>query len=217
MDLYLVRHGESEIPADAMQSDYPLSPLGREQARRLAERFRGTRIDHLITTPFRRTQETAQAIANACAVEILEEPGLGAVDNGELAVTPFSLRQQRWPEFYANPSPLLDFTLFGGESTQAFFERVTEAFVERIWDRFFLEPVKVVVVCHNETINALLMHILGIPFDGWLYFTIDHTSVSWIDVRYNRPRIRCVNDTSHLGDLSRGHRGVYGGSAPREA
>ena len=215
MDLYLVRHGESNIPADAVQSDYPLSALGREQAARVGERFRGTVIDHLITTPYKRTQETAAAIAATTGVTAFEEPGLGAVDNGGLATTPFSERKQRWPEYYANPSPLLDYEPFGGEGPNAFYERVTEAFVERIWDRHKEEKTTVAVVCHGETINALLLHLLGIPFAGWMYFSIDHTSVSWVDVRLGRPRVRFVNDTAHLGDMSRGHRGMMGGEAPR--
>jgi broad specificity phosphatase PhoE len=74
--------------------------------------------------------------------------------------------------------------------------------------------VTVVCVCHAETINALLLHLLGVPtrsYEGWMSFSIDHTSVSFVDVRHNRPRIRYVNDSSHLGDLSRGHRGTHGG------
>jgi broad specificity phosphatase PhoE len=118
-------------------------------------------------------------------------------------------------EYYANPSPLQDFSAFGGESAAQFSERVTAAFVERIWDRHSTEPVTVVVVCHAETINALLIHLLGAPYDGWLSFSIEHTAVSHVDVRHGRPRIRFVNDHSHLGDLSRGHRGRVGGEEPR--
>ena len=108
MNLYLVRHGESDIPADAIQHDYALSPLGREQARRLGQRFRGLHIDHLITTPYRRTRETAAAIAAVTDVSAIEEPGLGAIDAGEMHRVPYSRRQERWPEFYRKPSPLLD-------------------------------------------------------------------------------------------------------------
>ena len=50
MELYLVRHGESEIPPDTFQSDFPLSDLGRKQATAVAGRFRDISIDHLLTT-----------------------------------------------------------------------------------------------------------------------------------------------------------------------
>lgn len=217
MDLYLVRHGESNIPNDSVQSDYPLSELGREQARRLGERFKGLAIDHLITTPYQRTQGTAAAIAVATGVSVVEEPGLGAMEAGELTRVPFSERKDRWPEFYARPiSPFMDYSHFGGESAGGFYERVTEAFVERVWERFWRERVTVVVVSHAETVNALLHHILGLPYEGWVMFSIDHTAVTLIDVRHDRPRVRYVNDASHLGDLSRGHSGRFGGEGARE-
>lgn len=217
MDLYLVRHGESNIPDDAVQSDYPLSSLGEEQAQRLGERFRGRHIDNLITTPYRRTQQTAAAIGATTDVTAVDEPGLGAIDAGELMRVPFSQRRERWPEFYARPvSPLMDYAHFGGESAAAFFERVTRSFVEQVWDRYWQEPATIVVVCHAETINALLHHILGMPYEGWFLFSIDHTAVTLLDVRHNRPRVRYVNDTSHLGDLSRGHSGRFGGEAVKE-
>jgi broad specificity phosphatase PhoE len=215
MDLYLVRHGESNIPSDAIQTDHPLSELGHEQARRVGERFRGVKVDRLITTPYQRTQQTAGHIASVVGVEAVEEPGLGAVLPGELGTTPFSQRKERFPDYYKNPSPLMDYTPFGGEGPQQFYERVAAAFVENIWDRHKDDKTTIVLVCHGETINAVLLHLLGLPFAGWMAFSIDHTSVSFVDVRVGRPRIRYVNDSSHLGGISRGHRGMVGGEAPR--
>lgn len=217
MDLYLVRHGESDIPVDRVQHDYPLSALGREQARRVGERFRGLHIDRLITTPYKRTQETAAAIAAATGVDVIEEPGLGAIEAGELTTVPYSERRQRWPEYWAKPpSPALDYSHFGGEGAQEFYERATGAFVERVWELHWREQVTIVTVCHAETVNVILHHLLRMPFDGWMTFSIDHTAVTMLDVRLHRPRIRYVNDSSHLGDLSRGHSGTYGGETPKE-
>jgi hypothetical protein len=47
-------------------------------------------------------------------------------------------------------------------------------------------------------------------------FHIDHTSVTMLDVPLDRLRVRYVNDTTHLGGLSLGHRGRVGGEAPRK-
>ncbi|MGI8551073.1 MAG: histidine phosphatase family protein [Dehalococcoidia bacterium] len=210
-----MRHGESHIPAGQIQQDYPLSDLGRGQAARLGERFRGLSLDRLITTPFRRTQETAAAVAAVTDIQAIEEPGLGAIDAGELSRTPVEERRQRFPEYFAKPSPLQDYAAFGGESARSFYERITGAFVERIWSTDWERRITVMVVCHGETINAVLHHVLGMPFEGWMTFSIDHTSVTLLDVRHGRPRVRYVNDTTHLGELSRGHRGTIGGEAPR--
>jgi broad specificity phosphatase PhoE len=216
MDLYLVRHGESDIPPDRVQHDYPLSALGREQARRVGERFRGLHIDRLITTPYKRTRETAAAIAATTGVEAIDEPGLGAIEAGELVRVPYSEQRQRWPEYWAKPpAPALDYSHFGGEAANEFYERAAGAFVERIWETHWREPITVVAVCHAETVNVILHHLLRMSFDGWMTFSIDHTAVTMLDVRLDRPRIRYVNDSSHLGDLSRGHAGTVGGAAPK--
>jgi hypothetical protein len=49
-----------------------------------------------------------------------------------------------------------------------------------------------------------------------MMFGIDHTSVTLLDVRHNRPRVRYINDSSHLGNLSRGHSGRFGGEAAKD-
>jgi broad specificity phosphatase PhoE len=60
----LVRHAESEFSVrGAMNGDpatsCPLTDEGREQALRLGEALRGTRVDLCVTSEFARTQETA--------------------------------------------------------------------------------------------------------------------------------------------------------------
>ena len=84
-----------------------------------------------------------------------------------------------------------------------------------IWERQWRQRLTVMLVCHAETINAVLHQILQMPYEGWMSFSIDHTAVTLLDVRMDRPRVRYVNDSGHLGDLSRGHRGSVGGEAPR--
>jgi len=76
---------------------------------------------------------------------------------------------------------------------------VTEAFIEKVWERYYeARDLNVVVVCHEETINVLLLHMLGLPFEGFQTFRLDHTSVTTVNSRLRRPRITSVNDTAHL-------------------
>ncbi len=210
MDLYLVRHGESDIPPDTFQDDFPLSDLGRKQAAAVAERFRGMRIDHVITTPYLRTAQTAEAIATVVGVEAIEEPGLGSFRAGGFHQVPVSKARDAYPEWFEKTYPLQSYELAGGESAAAFFERVTEAFVEKVWDRYAeSRDLNVVVVCHEETINALLLHFLGLRFEGFQTFKLDHTSITHVNSRMGRPRIATVNDVAHLalGGLPAGAKG----------
>jgi len=199
MELYLVRHGESDIPPDTFQNDFPLSELGQRQAAAMAKRFRDVRIDHLLTTPYLRTAQTAEAIAAVAGVAAIEEPGLGSFRAGGFHDVPVSKAREAYPEWFERTYPLQSYELAGGESAAAFFERVTEAFVEKVWERFSeSRDLNVVVVCHEETINALLHHFLGLTFTGFQTFKLDHTSITRINSRMNRPRITAVNDVAHL-------------------
>jgi broad specificity phosphatase PhoE len=199
MDLYLIRHGESDIPPDTFQDDFPLSPLGRKQAAEMAKRFADVRVDHLMTTPYLRTAETAEAIARVAGVSAIEEPGLGSFRAGGFHDVPVSKAREAYPEWFEKTYPLQSYELAGGESAAAFFERVTEAFVEKVWDRYAeSRDLNVVLVCHEETINALLHHFLGLTFYGFQTFKLDHTSITRLNSRQHRPRITAVNDIAHL-------------------
>lgn len=62
--LIVARHGESEYSARGLLNGdpgrrCPLTPAGREQARRLGELLHGERIDLCVTSEFERTKETA--------------------------------------------------------------------------------------------------------------------------------------------------------------
>ncbi len=199
MDLFLVRHGESDIPPDTFQNDFPLSELGLRQAAAMGERFRDVRIDHLITTPYLRTAQTAEAVASVAGITAIEEPGLGSFRAGGFHDVPVSKAREAYPEWFEKAYPLQTYELAGGESAAAFFERVTEAFIEKVWERYSeSRDLNVVVVCHEETINALLHHFLGLEFTGFQTFKLDHTSITRVNSRMKRPRITAVNDIAHL-------------------
>ncbi|MHB1086576.1 MAG: histidine phosphatase family protein [Minisyncoccota bacterium] len=64
--IYLVRHGESEINVSDMYVNTltsPLTELGREQARLLADRAARIQFDVLLSSPIARAKETAETIA----------------------------------------------------------------------------------------------------------------------------------------------------------
>jgi phosphohistidine phosphatase len=70
MELYLVRHAEA-APGDPDELR-PLTPDGREQARRLGEQLRedGVRAEVVITSPLLRARETGALIARELGAEV---------------------------------------------------------------------------------------------------------------------------------------------------
>jgi 2,3-bisphosphoglycerate-dependent phosphoglycerate mutase len=65
MELYVIRHAQSfnnANPAEKRVEDAPLTALGHQQAKYLAERMKIPGITRLFTSPFRRTLETTEYI-----------------------------------------------------------------------------------------------------------------------------------------------------------
>jgi broad specificity phosphatase PhoE len=71
--LYIVRHAESEGNMGPLQQGpiTPLSEKGREQLQPIADRFKTIKIDKIISSPYVRARDTAQAIAECMAKEVV--------------------------------------------------------------------------------------------------------------------------------------------------
>jgi phosphohistidine phosphatase len=79
MFLYLLRHADAEATAESDEARV-LTEKGREQARRVA-RFMEAHELHLsliLSSPFRRAHETAQAVADQMRAEVLVVPWLAS-------------------------------------------------------------------------------------------------------------------------------------------
>ena len=66
MNLIFIRHAQSTANARRIwqgQLDFPLSPLGQEQASKAGESLRGTPVASVYSSPLSRAAETARIIA----------------------------------------------------------------------------------------------------------------------------------------------------------
>jgi broad specificity phosphatase PhoE len=92
MTLYLVRHGESEANAAGVfagQTDSPLTPRGREQAKVVAMALRPVHFDRIVTSTLSRTRDTAAEIAAGRDVRVEAFADLNEIDLGDAAGKPF--------------------------------------------------------------------------------------------------------------------------------
>jgi broad specificity phosphatase PhoE len=90
--LYLVRHGESEANAAGVfagQTDSPLTPKGREQAKVVATALRPIHFDRIVTSALSRTKDTAAEIAAGRGVPVEAFADLNEIDLGDAAGKPF--------------------------------------------------------------------------------------------------------------------------------
>jgi len=197
--LLLVRHGESEwnrIGRIQGWSDSPLSELGREQARRLAERLAREPISAIYASPLARAAQTAQIIAERLGLEVTFDPRLREYGVGELE----GLTREELAEHY--PHILAAWqegdtwvALPGEEGRQAFVERIWEAMQDIIRRH---PDDAVAVVAHGGTVAVFLMRLLGLSPRRLSPFFFENASVTEVILGSSRPRITKLNDTCHL-------------------
>ena len=165
--IWLVRHGDC-YEGIAEGSDPPLSPLGRTQAARLAERVTGVGTTAIYASPLRRAVETAKAIRD----DVHEDPRLVEIDL-ELGD---------------------DNTLLFKESTASVIARMRSAIDDIVAEH---PGEHVVVVTHGIALMAYISDVLHLE-PGQLRLLPYYTSVSVIRALGDIRMVGTIADTAHL-------------------
>ena len=201
--LYAVRHGETDYnQEDRVQGshDSRLTEFGRAQARALAERFRGKKVDALFSSPLKRALETAKTISAALGgLEINVNEDFHELRCGEFeGVLYEEIKRTRWEEFLTwlrEP----DVQAPGGESMNQLYSRVSSALKEILTDA--PDGSNIAVVGHAGVVRMTLAALVGVPVGVSTSFSLTNASVSIFNHRRGRWTCRVWNDTSHLGEL----------------
>jgi probable phosphoglycerate mutase len=198
MDLYLVRHGDTELGPDGLYPDPAhLSELGHAQAKALAPRLKSIDPQVLITSGLERADETAAPFITTSQIKPefvpeFDEIGIGDLRNRDLAVIKAKLYQRPF---------IADFSEYDGESSAEFAGRVIDALQSRVLEHFKQEQ-RIALVIHGGPINAILDWIEGGSFTGSLSRNIETASVTLLRKGPSGLEIVYVSDTSHLKDVS---------------
>jgi broad specificity phosphatase PhoE/ribonuclease HI len=181
--LVLVRHGvtphtSAKRFSGGLGGDNPgLSEEGLAQARATADWLApiAERIDAVLTSPVRRTRETAEVIAEVLGRPVEEEPGFAEMEFGAwdgLTFAEVAERDQAGLEAWMGR---LDLAPEGGESFETVEARVLTA-LARV--RAAHEGRTVVVVSHVTPIKILVSNALGAPLEGVFRMELSPASVS---------------------------------------
>jgi probable phosphoglycerate mutase len=152
--IYLIRHGETASNAARVfqTPDTPLSPRGREQAARLAERLAGLGVAAVLASDLARAAETAERIAAATGAPLALEPLLAERSFGALRGRPYA-------EIGLDPFAA-DYVPPAGESWTEFHARVDAA-----WARVQAEAARaagaLAVVTHGLVCHSLVSRHLA--------------------------------------------------------
>ena len=205
--MYLVRHAQSEGNRGEYtgpDEDPPLSEVGRDQARRLAQRFARQRVDAVYSSPLRRTQETARAIAGAANLKVrtlddLREVDLGQAQTDYEAFTEEDARSLR--DRVAN-QPTWD-SFPGSEGSAAARRRVVAAMDSAIEE---CAGKRVAVVTHGGVIQTYVSLVLGLERD--FVFYAFNAGITSIRAQGDRRVIWRLNDVAHLDGMPPGFEGI---------
>lgn len=203
-EILLIRHGQSAavVPGASDSADPTLSELGHVQAAALARRVGSRRIDAVYASNLSRAVQTAEPLAAARHMTVIEDVDLREVGLGDWANGGYRQRAA------ANDPAFLRFVaagrwdlIPGSEGDSAFRRRVMTT-VDRLARRH--PDQTLAVVCHGGVINAVLAEILGI--DRSTFTIVENTSVTV--VRFDAPTdhwlVVTLNDATHLYDIVAG-------------
>lgn len=156
MKLILLRHAQSEkntkgiVNADP-SIPYPLTPKGRKQARRSAERLRDEGAQAIYCSQLPRAKETAQIVGEALGIPVRVDARLNEMGNGVFEERPrIAYHLAIWNRVVKTPP--------GGERSEDVLDRMLGAFedIRRQHDA-------AIIVSHGGPIHYLVRHLKGKP------------------------------------------------------
>jgi broad specificity phosphatase PhoE len=179
--ILLIRHGETDWNIEGRyqgQADPPLNSKGIEQAQVLSQELSRSSIDIIYTSPLTRTRETADIVAGNLGVQIIDEPRLMEIHQGDWQTRLRSEIEELYPYLFAawETTPW-DVSPPGGENLLDVQKRVYDA-VDNIVSR---EPGrKIGLVTHRIPIALIKVRYQGM--DPEIVRTLHLPNAYWEEI-----------------------------------
>jgi len=201
--VHLVRHGQAynthRAPGEPYPPNPPLTPIGVEQAERLAERMATLPIDRLVSSPMLRTVETASIVAQRTGhtVEVWTRSYEYRRQAGYLAWGAREIKA-RYPdvEMPADFSP--EDWEYGEEALEAAIARA-DALIDWMEAQAAGGTTgQMAIVTHGAYTRLVLGRLLEIDPARLQPVALDNTSLCTLEITLDTLRILALNDTAHL-------------------
>ena len=190
MELYLVRHGETEwsrARRHTGRTDLPLSPAGEAEARALGAHLDGLEVDRVLASPLARATTTARLAGFGERLETTR--ALLEFDYGEYeGLTTPQIRAGRpgW-DLFRDGCP-------GGETAGAVAERARRLVAE-LTDG----DGRVMLFGHGHQLRILTTCYLGLPPDAARHLFLGTASVSVLGREHDWPAVLLWNEQEGSG------------------
>ncbi len=203
MDIYLIRHGQTDANVSGIYQgnmDVPLNAKGVKQAELIAWRLRNMAIDNVYVSSLKRAMDTCSAILEYHDLTPVIEPDLQEISLGDWQGKSRADVKNEYADYieerkakddaHTTPFP-------GGESFANFEKRATNIFYD-ILER--QNGNNIVIVTHGGIIKALVRHILDFDPKKARDYDVYNTSITRLryDKQKDRLKLITLNDVAHL-------------------
>lgn len=199
LDLYIVRHGQTEWNLEGKFQGWlnsPLTTAGIDSAKKLGEHFKTIDFEAFYTSPLERAKQTLE-IAIGDGGNIICDERIKEICLGRWQGMLISDIQKHYPEeyksYYFSPE---SFQIEGGESYFDLYSRVT-SFLNDIQMRHFEngKKKKILVVTHGITLMMLQLIFGGETIEKLTRYQVPNNSQVHV-YRFDGSEYSCLGDVS---------------------
>ena len=190
MELYLIRHGETEwsrARRHTGRTDLPLSPAGEAEARALGEHLHGLEVDRVLSSPLTRARATATLAGFGDRLELTD--ALVEFDYGDYeGLTTAEIRAARpgW-DLFRDGCP-------GGETVETAAARAG-----KLLDSLTETEGRVMLFSHGHQLRILTTCYLGLPPDAARHLFLGTASLSVLGTEHEWPAVLLWNEQEGSG------------------
>lgn len=169
--VFLIRHGETAwatIGRHTGRTDIPLTENGEAEARRLGERLRTKKFDHVFVSPLQRARRTCELAGFAAVATV--DPDLAEWHYGHYEgklLSEIHAEHPGWDVFQSGAP--------GGESREEISERA-----DRVIARVKALDGDVALFAHGHLLRVVTTRWIGLPFEAGRRLGLGTTSLSII-------------------------------------
>lgn len=195
---FLIRHASCTGLGHMLWGRTPgvcLSETGKLQAQRLADRFRGTKLQAIYSSPLERAVETAEPLARSRDLEVNKNAAFDEINYGDWTGKSFDTlsSDEGWRRFNEHRSAT---AIPGGESFLELQSRIMKELYTLSHSN-----ANLAIVSHADVIKAAIGYVAGTPIDLLHRIEISPCSVSVIAINDDSSRLLTINNRCELDQL----------------
>jgi 2,3-bisphosphoglycerate-dependent phosphoglycerate mutase len=197
--IVVVRHGETEFNVRGLLQghlDSPLTEVGAQQARALAQRLVDYKIEALYSSDLGRARKTAEAISTAINLPVIEDCRLRERAYGALEGITWQEGRDKFPQIHDGYRNEPDYVIPGGESLRELYGRVEDSMTDLAARN---QGRRIAVVSHGGFISCLFRFVVGQDLAAPRRARLPNAAINVIDCADAGWLIRTWGDTAHLG------------------